>query len=391
MCPPSEPTRAERVKAQPGTPREADIVAGFNQAAAGTVGAEEEFMVLRPGTWELVPEAEAALALVDDEVRFTGELPASQVEARTTPCRTIPELVAQLMHGRRDLAAAVEGSMALASAGTHPLAPPAGELTDSPRYEPSIRQYGSEVLSRQLVFAFQVHVAPGDALCTLAVYNSLRSYLPEIAAIAANAPFLGGKDTGLESVRPQISLLLPRQGVPPSFKSWGEFAAGLEWGEASGLMPRPGNWWWELRPRPSLGTLEVRVPDAQTTVAEAAGVAALIHSLVMWLAERHSAGEQLPVHPSWQIAENRWLAARDGIDAALADLATGERRSLRDSVRGLLGELEPTAERIGCASELATVSDLLVENGAVRQQAIAKDSGIGELPAWLSSRFLAGI
>jgi glutamate---cysteine ligase / carboxylate-amine ligase len=355
------------------------------------VGAEEEYMLLRPGTHELVPAAKKALAAVHGEDRFTGELPLSQIEARTDPCRTVPDLASQLASARCELAEALEGSLELASAGTHPLAPAEGELANAPRYDDAVRHYGSTALRRQLVFAFQVHVAPGDAACSLAVYNALRSYLPEIAALSANAPFHGGEDTGLASVRPGISLLLPRQGVPPAFGGWEEFSAALKWGEKSGVMVRPGNWWWELRPRPSLGTLEVRVPDAQITVPESAAVAALVHSLVVWLAERHCSGEELSVHADWRIAENRWLAARDGTDARLVDLETGERYTVDERLRALIDEMGPVARELGCERELGGVEALLAENGAKRQRRIARESGLEEVPGWLASQFLAGI
>ena len=144
---------------------------------------------------------------------------------------------------------------------------------------------------RQLVCALQVHVAVGGADRTLAVYNALREHLPELAALAANAPFHAGADTGLASIRPKISEGLPRQGIPPAFASWDELAAELRWGTTAGALPELALWWWELRPHLSHGTLELRVPDAQTTVAEAAAVAAVAHALVVRLAERHDAGE----------------------------------------------------------------------------------------------------
>ena len=200
---------------------------------------------------------------------------------------------------------------------------PEGELNRNERYDAAAERYGQRVLGRQLVFALQVHVAPGSADAALAVYNALRSYLPDIAALAANAPFLAGADTGLASVRPSIGLLLPRQGVPPVIESWDEFAQALDWGSRGDTFDRSA-WWWELRPHVTHGTLELRVPDAQTTVDDAAAVAALGQCLVAWLCERHDAGEQLPVAPSWRIAENRWFAARDGAEARLVDLETGE-------------------------------------------------------------------
>jgi glutamate---cysteine ligase / carboxylate-amine ligase len=239
------------------------------------------------------------------------------------------------------------------------------------------------------VYALQIHVAPGDAKTALAVYNGLRSYLPLIAALAANSPFHDGRDTGLASARPRIAQLLPRQGVPPALASWDAFAADLSWASEGGLLVDPGGWWWELRPHPAFGTLELRVPDAQTTVAESSAIAALSQCLVAWLADRHRQGDRLAVHARWRIAENSWLAARDGIDAELIDLDHGERISLRDSIRGLLVELAPVASALGCQRELALISALADQNGAARQREVAVDRDLAGVVGWLASQFLA--
>jgi len=198
------------------------------------------------------------------------------------------------------------GAALLAGAGAHPFAAVEGALSDGPRYDALVREYGP-VARRQLVFGLHVHVAVRPADRALAVYNALRSYLPLIAALAANAPFYEGVDTGLASVRPKLCELLPRQGVPPPIASWEELGDALRWGQAAGAMADRSQWWWEARLHPVFGTVEVRVPDTQTTVAETAAVAAVVHALVAWLAERHAAGEALAVAPSWRIAENRWF------------------------------------------------------------------------------------
>ncbi len=156
-----------------------------------------------------------------------------------------------------------------------------GRLNQLPAYEHTIREYG-KVAERQLVCAFQVHVAPGEADRALAVYNAARSYLPLLAALSANAPFYEGRDTGLASIRPKLCDLLPRQGVPPAIESWDELASALRWGATAGSFP-PGAWWWELRPHWRFGTLEFRVPDGQSSPANAGAVTAVIQSLVVWL------------------------------------------------------------------------------------------------------------
>ena len=152
------------------------------------------------------------------------------------------------------------------------------------------------------------------------MYNELRSYLPEIAALASNAPFLAGRDSGLASVRPVIASLLPRQTVPPVIDSIEAFADDLRWGAATGALATPGQWWWEMRPHPGLGTLELRVPDAQATLEHAGAIAAFAHCLVALLVRTADGDEPAP---TWRIAENRWSAAHHGVEGELADLRDG--------------------------------------------------------------------
>jgi carboxylate-amine ligase len=132
------------------------------------------------------------------------------------------------------------------------------------------------------------------------------------------------------------------------------------------------------------------VPDAQTTLDDATAVIAFAHCLMVWLGERHEAGETLAVAPSWKIAENRWLAARDGAEARLVDLDTGERIWLRERIAALVEDLAPTAAKLGCETELGWVDGLAHRNGAMRQREIANERGLDGLVAWLRDQFLAG-
>jgi carboxylate-amine ligase len=368
----------------------AALRAAFGEPSPPTVGLEEEVMLLDADTLDLAPRAVELLGRLGGDPRYRLELPASQLEIVLPPGARVGDAALGLGAARARLAEALGGVVRLAVAGTHPFAGAEGEVNRGERYDRLVADYGS-LARRQLVCALQVHVAIRGPDRALAVYNAMRCHLPEIAAMAANAPFHAGRDTGLASVRPLIAQLLPRQGVPPRLDSWEVLAEQLDWGARTGAVPEPRSWWWELRPNPAFGTLEVRVPDAQTTVAEAAGVAAVVQCLAAALAQRHDAGEPLPAAPTWRIAENRSAALRGGLDGLLVDLDSGLRQPARERLDALLGELSPTAERLGCAPELARARSGLDAGPARRQREAAAHAGVRGAAAWLAERFLEGL
>ena len=362
--------------------------AAFDAAEPFGVGIEEELMLLDASSFDLAPRARELMSGLEHDSRFKLELPAAQIEIATRPEPSLPAARAQLLAARAELAAAAASQgLRLASAGTHPFAAPLGELNSGERYERTRAEYG-ELAHRQLVFGLHVHVGIGDADRALAIHDALRSYLPEISALAANAPFHDGRDTGLASMRPTISELLPRQGVPPLLRDWEGYADALRWGARSGAVPEPRRWWWALRLHPAFGTVEVRAPDAQSTSAETLAIAAFVHTLVVRLAERHAAGETLEIAPTWRIEENRWSANRYGAVGEMADLDTGERQPTAQRIARLLDELEPVAERLGSAGLLQDARRLLAAGGgAVAQREIAAERGLDGLVEWLADRF----
>ena len=207
----------------------------------------------------------------------------------------------------------------------------------------------------------------------LAVHNALRSYLPALGALAAAAPFHGGRDTGYASFRVEVADLLPRHGIPPALESWEAYAHELR------ALPEPGQWWWDVRPHVQHGTLEVRVPDAQASVQDAEAVIAVVHALVGWLAARHDAGERLEVEATERLAAERMAAARRGLRSA-----AGER------LGALLDELEPFAAGLGGARGLVRAQTIVDAGGAAAEhRAIAEASGVRALVAELGRRFAA--
>ena len=346
-------------------------------------------MLLDPRTLDLAPSIKQALGAVAGDVRFKPELIAAQIETVTPPRSTVGAAAELLRAARRDLADGLDGRILVAGAGVHPFADAVGDLHDAERYLGLASEYAG-IARRQLVFGLHVHVVVTGAELAVAVHDALRSYLPDLAALTANAPFYEGRDSGLASIRPTIASMLPRQGVPPALGEWTAFERALEWGTAAGALAERSRWWWELRLHPVFGTVEVRVADTQTTVGETAAYAAVVHALVTWLAERAQDGETLPVAPTWRIAENRWWAARAGLDAQLADLETGRREPVRERLERLLDELAPVAARLGCASELEHARALVAgPGGAANQRAVAQRDGLDGLASWLAQRFTA--
>jgi carboxylate-amine ligase len=345
-------------------------------------------MLLDPDTLDLAPCAAEVLQGLAGDGRFKLEMPASHLEIALGPFAGAEEIAPALRQARVDLAAQSAGRVMPATAGVHPFSASVGILNDGERYDDMRSEYAG-IARRQLVCALQVQVAVGGAERTLAVYNALRSYLPVLAALSANAPFYEGGDCGLASVRPKLCELLPRQGVPPAIESWAHLARIFDWGRRAQAFAQPRTWWWELRPHVGYGTLELRVPDAQITVQDAAAVTAVAYALVTWLAERHAGGESLAVAETWQIEENRWSACRHGVHGAMADLITGVRAPTGDLLHALLDDLAPVAARLGGAAGLARARELALRNGADAQRAVAREHGVRQMTRWLAERFLA--
>lgn len=366
----------------------ADSLRGlFEHSRPPSFGAEEEVMILDAGSLDLLPDAARLLEGLPDRRGLKLELPASQLEIVAPACASVEELACELREGRRRLVHGLPGGARIAAAGAHPFAAPEGELNRGDRYEGIEREYGPAV-RRQLICGLHVHVGIHGPDRILAVYNALRSYLPDLAALGANAPMHAGRDSGMASVRPGISGLLPRQGVPPAFGSWEDLAAAFAWGASAGRLRNAREWWWELRIHPVLGTIEVRVPDAQTVLADATAIVATVAALVLWLAARHDADELLPVAETWRIAENRWSGARHGIHGEMVDLQTGKRLRTRERLHRLLEELEPFAAAAGGSEHLLQADRLADVNGADRQRTIAAERGLVGLTDSLAHLFL---
>jgi carboxylate-amine ligase len=258
--------------------------------------------------------------------------------------------------------AAAERGAVIASAGTHPFSRwEHQDVTDQERYR-ALMEEMRWVAEREVIFGLHVHVGLTSADEAIAVLNGLRAWLPELLALSANSPFWLGRDTGLASTRTKVFETFPRTGLPPAFSSFEEFELLVERAIKSGSFTDYTYIWWDARPHPKLGTLEVRIPDAQTRLESVAGIVALVQSLVATLADDFERGKKPEVQPPTLVAENKWRAARHGLNGQLIDLERDEERPAQEAVLTLVERAEQAAARLGCRDELAEV-ERLVQRG----------------------------
>jgi carboxylate-amine ligase len=236
----------------------------------------------------------------------------------------------------------------------------------------------ADLARREPTFALHVHVGVPDAEQAIRLLNQLRAHVPLLLGLSANSPFWQGRSTGLASTRTSVFGAFPRTGLPRRFGSYEDWVATVDALLRCGAFPEPTFLWWDIRPQPALGTVEVRVMDAQTDVRATAALVALVQSVARLELEKGHASELL-VGSDELLAENRFLAARDGIEADLLDPAAELRRPARSILRGVLDAARPHADALGCRAELETVARLALEPPFLRQLDAVERRG-GSLP-----------
>jgi carboxylate-amine ligase len=336
-----------------------------------TIGIEEEMMILDAGTLELRSEIEELLkASPSDQVR--PELMESVLEIATMPQPNTAKAGEELRGLRRHIreTAAAQG-LAIGSAGTHPFAMwEEQRIVGRSRYRDLVSDLRF-VARQEIIFGQHVHVGLDDADKAIHVANGMRVHLPVLLALSANSPFWRGHATGLASTRTPIFRAFPRVGIPPTYDDWDDFAAKIGFMVESRVIEDYTYLWYDVRPHPSLGTVEIRVMDAQTRIEHTLALAALIQAMVKELAEHFDAGRGLSKYPHQMIDENKWLAARHGLEGELVDLPSTERVATRALAARLLERLRDHAQDLGSAAELEGIEDLLERgNGAARQRVV---------------------
>ena len=338
----------------------------FGSTTPYTVGVEEEFQLVSPSTLQLAPAVEEVIgATPDGSERLARELFQDCVEMRTPVFSTVAEMARELPALRRRVAqAANEVGVGIAAAGLHPTSDPfAQRFTSGERYERMEEELGA--LARlQIIYALHVHVGVPDAEAAIRATNALLRHVPLLTALSANSPFWNGMDTGFASARVKIRDASPRSGLPPTFHSWEEFEDYTDALVAMGSIPDFSWFWWDVRPHPRHGTVELRVPDAQAEPDYAIALAALTQCLVA------TAEDYVPEDARF-VSENKWRAIRRGLDARLYDFSVGEAKGAREVARGLVTRLRPVSQDLGCEAELEGVLEILQRGTGADLQRVA--------------------
>jgi glutamate---cysteine ligase / carboxylate-amine ligase len=339
-----------------------------------TLGVEEEYMLLDGESFDLVQHIDTVLASVaghELETQIKPELMQSVLEIATPVCRTATDVDQELRKLREYVTkVASTQSLRVGSAGTHPFSHfERQRITARDRYRALVDQM-QYVARRELIFGLHIHVAVDDPEKAIQVVNGLLLELPALLALSASSPFWRGEATGLASTRQMVFAAFPRSGPPPRFRDYNDYAEVVGQLEKTGTIADYTHIWWDIRPHPKLGTVEVRICDAVTRVEDAVALAAYCQALVKLYSEQVERGEEIRTYHRILTTENKWLAARYGLEAPLMDLATGRRNRVpvAQLVRRRLRDVEPHARELGSERELEGIQEILFKgNGADRQ------------------------
>lgn len=363
---------------------------GFRGSPTPTLGVEWEFALTDKVTGDL--SNTAADLFTEVGARFPGldgkvhkELLRNTVELVTGICNTTAEAVADLSHTLDAVRGVVdELGVDLYGAGTHPFAEWSTQLlTEGHRYAELIER--TQWWGRQmLIWGVHVHVGIDHRDKVLPILSSLLNYYPHLLALSASSPMWAGQDTNYASNRAMMFQQLPTAGLPFQFATWAEFESFVTDQKTTGIIDHLNEIRWDIRPSPHLGTIEVRVCDGLTNLTELSALVAFIHCLVVDLDRRFSAGEELPQMAPWLVQENKWRAARYGLDAIVILDAQCRERLVTDDLAELLERLEPIARELNCVDELSRVADI-VSAGASYQRQREVYRQTGDLRAVVSS------
>jgi carboxylate-amine ligase len=336
-----------------------------------TVGIEEELMICDGESLELAQAIEPILGALPEGLDgyVKPELMQSVLEVATLPCANVPEAGAQLRELRRvvrEVAASL--GLAIGAAGTHPSALYEDQkIVDRPRYRELVDELGW-IAKRELIFGTHVHVGVDEAEKAVYTADGIRGYLPLLLAMSANSPMWRGKLTRMMSSRTPVFRGFPRVGIPPYYGSWEIYSHRVELMMRGGAIPDYTYLWWDVRPHPNLGTVEVRVFDQQTRIEHTIGFAAVVQALVHRLAAEYEEGVPSVEHPWELIDDNKIRGALIGIEGELIDFDRGIEVPAAEMARGVLEDLREHARELGSEAELDGLNDLIENGTGARRQ-----------------------
>ena len=360
----------------------------FNASESPTLGVEVELQVVDLESRLLVAGAPAILDKCggDSSKGLFGkksagqvkpELLQSTVEINTGVCRDIGEVRRDLSeHLGRIQEACDSLGYGLVSAGTHPTAMWADQsITDEDRYWTLVDRCQWPA-KRLLIFGLHVHIGIASREKAIAIFNSLTTFLPHFLSLSASSPFWAGDDTGLASARVKVFETLPTAGLPYRLLNWGEFQQLMNTLIKAGAIESIREIWWDIRPHPGFGTVELRICDGPSTLSEIVALAALMQAVVVWLGKQYDEGIGLPILRHWIVRENKWRAARWATDAQIIVDNEGNQEGLSDVISNLIDEVSSIGRELNCSAELEAAKSMLTKPLSYqRQRAIFKESG----------------
>ena len=355
-----------------------------------TLGVEDEVMLVDPFDWSLAQQSDRVLRSVSPDLaqRMRPETHASVMELVTGIHGSVSGVLSEVHALRQSLAAELGAlGLAAAAAGTHPSANwEETEVSGTPRYR-VLAETMRTLVRREPTMALHVHVGVPDPHEAVRLFSAVRSIVPLLIALAANSPFSRGRDGGFACARRTLFQAFPRTGTPRAFPDYPSYVDAVDALVASEAVPDPSFLWWDVRLQPRFGTVELRMMDAQSTVADIGSLLALVQSFARLVLE----DDFRVIDPGPEVVEeNGFLAARDGMDALVIDPEARKLVPVRQLVDSLLDRCRPHAARLGCTAELEGVARLSLRNGADRQRAsLGWYERFEDLVAGLADQFAA--
>lgn len=336
-----------------------------------TIGVEEEFQIIDPATCELRSHVMQIVSAASPDIldQVKREMHESIVETGTRICENVGELRIEMHRTRGELVAAAErAGLQVAAAGTHPFSSWIDQvISEGERYKNIVEEL-QQLARSLLIFGMHIHVAMPDKQTTIDLMNMVRYFLPHLLALSTSSPFWMGRNTGLKSFRTTVFRRFPRTGVPEQFESWSEYENFVNLLVKLNCIDNGKKIWWDVRPHPTFGTLEFRMCDVTTKIEEAVAIAALTQAIVVKLHRLYTHNQSWRVYRRALIEENKWRAARYGIDGKLIDFGKEQEVPMRQLIPELLELVDDVVDDLGSRSAVEYVHTMLREGTSAERQ-----------------------